>query len=97
MKYLFDMNTSAYERIIPMEDKTMDTKQLAKSILSNGAVWGALFVLVNLIVTTYFPEVPTAIWSAVQVLAVTVLGAVGVSVAAYQVGYVKAAQDYKAQ
>ena len=102
MNDLFDFNTqNKSERIngaaYSMEVKTMDAQQVLKNILSNGAVWGAVILLINLILTTYFPEIPQNILNAAQLLAVTILGAAGVSMAAYRVGYVKAAQDFEAR
>ena len=72
--------------------KTMTTGDIFKKIFSNGAVWGALILLLNLIVTTYF-TVPQNILDAANMLAIAILGAVGVYGVGAQAGYVRGLDD----
>lgn len=71
----------------------MQNNEIIKAIFSNGAVWGALILLVTLIVQTYFPQVPQEIIDAATVLAIAVLGAVGVYNVGARVGYVRAMDE----
>lgn len=68
----------------------MTGSDIFAKIFSNGAVWGALLLLLNLIVSTYFPNVSADIVAAANVLAIAILGAVGVYGVGAQAGYIKA-------
>ena len=87
-----DDRTGRFESQFATEVQPMTASETLKKILSNGAVWGALILLLNLIVTTYF-TVPQNILAAANMLAIAVLGAVGVYGVGAQAGYVRGLDD----
>ena len=90
---MFDFNAPrGYERINGTAYFYGRTQRMdiLKTILSNGAVWGALFALLVLIARTYFPQIPENIIDAALLLATVILGAVGVYGVGARAGYIKA-------
>jgi len=50
------------------------------SLLSSGAVWTALLALINVVIAYALPKLPAEILTAVNVLVVAILAAIGVQV-----------------
>jgi hypothetical protein len=50
------------------------------SLLQSGAVWAALIALLNIVIKYALPDLPAEVLTAVNVLVVAILAAVGVNV-----------------
>ena len=60
MKYLFDMNTAQFERIIPQE-KQMDTKQIITIIVAATVAVSFLFVVIAPAFNVIIPSTTSAL------------------------------------
>jgi hypothetical protein len=66
-----------------------DYKAILKAIASNGAVWAGVVGLVNALQLWLFPDVPTSVMLALNMLVVAIGASLGVVVSTFRLGVVR--------